>query len=314
MKLLSVGFNGATAEMRSKLQFGCKGLSHEGFSVAVEEINKGNYTFLGCNVCDGELSFRSYERLKNLLKNYVAKILTDWIVFQEEPKIVRKIIDNHYCYFTETERSIVYENSMRLLNSEDNLLDSESCCDNFNFTARHNLVLCKIAEYLDSHHELVVEGFIRFRLKDYRRKLALTTEKAVDDFIMELEYKEFIRVLRYFVDIQEPRIEEAHVIVGSDGTFRIVDCYGQDISNRHLEKVIMQKQKQSSEELSTEDMLVSSLITIAPRNIMIHNGQAPREGDVADTIKSVFADRVVVCDGCKLCKPGYLGSSSHEEF
>jgi hypothetical protein len=40
---------------------------------------------------------------------------------------------------------------------------------------------------------------------------------------MEREYKEFIRLLRYFVDIQDPKFDTIHVIVGFDGKYALFD-------------------------------------------------------------------------------------------
>jgi hypothetical protein len=48
-----------------------------------------------------------------------------------------------------------------------------------------------------------LDGFLSFRLKEYRGRLAEVVDKAVDEYMMDMEYKEFIRVLRYFVDVQE---------------------------------------------------------------------------------------------------------------
>ena len=111
VKLLSVGLTGTTQEMREKLQMDCKTIIQDGFRVGIDEINKGNYTFIGCNVMEGELSFRNYERIKNTVKNHVANMLTELIVSREEKKIVGKIIDEHYGYYNEIERKSIYEHA-----------------------------------------------------------------------------------------------------------------------------------------------------------------------------------------------------------
>ena len=102
MKLLSVGLKGTAQEIRERLQLDCKTLIQDGFRVAIDEVNKGHYTFIGCNVSEGELSFRNYERIKNSMKNHVAKMLAEFIVAREEKKIVKKIIEQYYGFYTET--------------------------------------------------------------------------------------------------------------------------------------------------------------------------------------------------------------------
>ena len=86
--------------------------------MAVDESSKGGYTFLGCNIAEGELSFRNYERVKNMLKNYVAQMLAEHIVSREEKTLIRKTIARNYYYFSEQERAAIYDNAIKLMNSE----------------------------------------------------------------------------------------------------------------------------------------------------------------------------------------------------
>ncbi|WP_040683404.1 putative sporulation protein YtxC [Thermosinus carboxydivorans] len=291
MKLLSVGLTGTIEEIRARLQQDCGSLVQEGVRIAIDELSKGRYTFLGCNIIEGELSFRNYERIKNLLKHFVAKLLTDQILQREEINIIRKIIDRNYSYLSVEERNIVLENSLNILNNGGALLED------FSLPARRSKILNRILEYLDDHHELVLDGFITFRLKDYRDQLAQIVDKAVDEYTMDVEYKEFIRILRYFVDVQRPQIEEVHVVIKANDTFKLLDTQGQPIHSQYLENFIAR----NSEEINYEDLLITALITIAPFNIMLHNLDAAKSPDLVDTIKNIFLGRVAICPGCNLC-------------
>jgi len=293
VKLLSVGLTGTTQEMREQLQLDCKTIIQDGFRVAIDEINKGHYTFIGCNVMEGELSFRNYERIKNSIKNHVANMLTEFIVSREEKKIVGKIIAEHYSYYNEMERKSIYDHALELLSGDNDVIVD------FGITARCRKILEKILEYLDTHHELVLEGFINFRLKDYREKLMQTVDKAADDYMMDLEYKEFIRVLRCFIDIQEPQIEEVHVLIIQSGIYKIVDAQGQTVNNQNFENFLLRRE----DHINHDDLLITALITIAPYHVMVHvhdhnDGVEPH---VIETIKRIFDGRVMICDGCDFC-------------
>jgi putative sporulation protein YtxC len=288
MKLLTVGLTGVTDEIKNKLEQSCFAFAQDGFRVAIEETYKGDYTFLGCNINEGEMSFRNYERIKNMVKKYVSKILADLIMFKDEKKIVKKLVDSNYCYFNEDERQIIYNNAIKILNDT---------CNDFNFATRREFVQTKINDYLDSHHELVLEGFINFRLKDYREKLSQLVDRTVDDFMMDVEYKEFIRVLKYFVDIQEPLIEQVHVVIGAENSFKILDTNGDPINNQYLENFIFQ----SPDEINYEDLVISSLIAIAPYSVMLHGVVNDTAQNIIDTVKNVFEGRVVMCGGCDIC-------------
>lgn len=291
MKLLSVGLIGTTDQVRDRLQQDCTTLKQEGFRVAIDEINKGHYTFLGCNVMEGELSFRNYERIKNLFKNYVAKILTEIIIEHEEKKLLKKIINSNYYYFNNDERGVILANALSLLAT------SNSAFTDFDINSRRSKVMSKILEYLDSHHELVLEGFVNFRLKDYRKRLVEIVDSAVDDYMLDLEYKEFIRVLRYFVDIQEPKVEEVHVVIGKSGIYKILDASGNAVSNKYLDNFVAE----SLGEINYEDILLTSLISISPYNIMVHSSDPDSSFNIISTIQNVFEGRVAICEGCHIC-------------
>lgn len=296
VKLLSVGLKDATDELKERLLFDCKMLIEDGFRVAIEEFCRGSYRFIGCNVVEGELSFRSYERIKQAIKNHVARALAELIILREEKKLVSKIIDQQYYYFNFEEKQQIYENTLRMLNC------NSGAVEDFGFTVRRNKILSKITDYLNTHHELILEGFINFRLKEYRDKLNKTVDKAVDDYMQEIEHKEFIKVLQYLVDSQVSRIEEVHVVIITATVYKILDTKGKAISSQCLETYICS----TDEEVNYEDLLMTALITLAPYNIMLH---VPVDSQVirstVETIRNVFEERVMVCSGCELCRTEY---------
>ncbi len=289
MKILSLGLSGPAEEIRSRLQQDCQNIGLEGFRIAIDETIKGHFTFLGCNIAEGELSFRNYERVKNMLKACVARSLAEMIITHEEKALVRKMINQDYGYFSEAEQNTIYTNAIKIL---------DSSLSDFSYGDRRDQVLSRLQEYLAVHQELVLEGFIAFRLKDYRDRLAEIVGKAVDEYMMDLEYKEFIRVLRYFVDVQETQVDEVHVVVSDDDAFKIRDASGNSISNQYLETF----SARSGEDINYEDLLISALITIAPQTIMLHLAAAAPLSNIFQTIQGVFAGRVILCSGCDICQ------------
>ena len=123
--------------------------------------------------------------------------------------------------------------------------------------------LKRIMEHLESSNELVLEGFIRFRMKDFQHELEEAVDRAVDDLLIEKEYSEFIKLLRYFVEIQEPKVEEVHVMMGEDEKYTLLDSSLRVINNDLLEDLAREI---TDKEISHDDLLISSLITIAPKN------------------------------------------------
>lgn len=286
MKLVAVGLKMAVDELKEKMQAYSNVLAGQGFAVSIEEVKKGDYTFLSYSIIEGDLSFRNYERLKNLLKNFLAEAISVIILNYAEADIVSKTIDAKYNYLSDKEKQMVFTSSINALKEKD-----EAYNERFYYISR------EINDYFEANHEIVVEGFIHFRLKEYKSKLFDIINDIVERFMKDLEYKEFIRVLKYFVDIQETQIEEVHVIVDSLGNFKILDCLGKIITDQYAETLFVQ----SEDDFNCEDMIITALISIAPHNIVLH-AAAVLEESILRTINLIFDERVVKCSGCEICK------------
>lgn len=264
----------------------------------IDQIPAGKYIFLHCSIAEGEISFRNYERIKNLLKLSVSQILADVVVIGGEENVLRRIIRYGYDYLTRDEQEQVLIKACHILDDEQGSLAD---CQ---LAVRRSRVFAKILGYLDEHNELILDGFIRFRLKEYRQMLNLAVEKAVDDFMFDVEYQEFVRVLRYFVNMQEPRAGEVHVVVDRGGMISIFDSDGEALSESNGERFIAS----AADEANGHDVLMSALITIVPYTIMFHFVGRKKNSALVDTVKDVFADRVIVCDGCRICNADSMGN------
>jgi len=115
---------------------------------------------------------------------------------------------------------------------------------------------------------------------------------------MEREYREFIRLLRYFVDIQEPKFNAVHIIAGYDNKYVLLDENKNEITNECLQEFVNDIPEG---EINYDDLLVSSLITMAPRKLVIHGAKSFRNKELLETIKNVFWGKVVICSECELC-------------
>ena len=291
MKLISLGLSGPIDDVRAKLQQDCNLFQREGYQIVVDQLRTGKYTFLNCSILEGEISFRNYERIKNLLKLYAAQILADLVVSREEQNVLRRMIRCGYDYFSPEEQELVLEKALDILR-EENPAVSE-----YPLSIRRSRVFSKILDYLDFHNELVLDGFIRFRLKEYGKILSTVVDKAVDEYMSDIEYQEFVRVLRYFINMQEARTGEVHVVVDRSGTISVFDSDGEALSEADGERFVAN----ASDEVNGQDLLMSALITIVPCAIMFHFADRVKNMAIVKAVQDVFADRVIVCDGCHIC-------------
>lgn len=145
---------------------------------------------------------------------------------------------------------------------------------------------------------LNVDGFLRFRLRDYLDDLRDIADYAANEFVLDRQYQEFIELLRYFIHFQESRIHEVHLIHEGGTRYMLFDSEMRPIDGFAAEEVVLET---LDCELNVEDMVVSALISASPGRIHLHT----REHHAASvkTIGQIFESRVRLCHGCKVCAP-----------
>jgi putative sporulation protein YtxC len=159
-----------------------------------------------------------------------------------------------------------------------------------------------VAGYLREQTVLVLDGFIRFRLQEYIDEMREVVEYAVDEFMMDRQYQEFISLLKYFVYIQEAKIPAVHLVHKGGAEFLILNDQWEPIDASAFDASftleILDK------DINIEDMIVSTLITVSPQTICIHTRDPNQQ--VIQTITQIFENRSTVCSYCRRCH-GHLG-------
>jgi putative sporulation protein YtxC len=290
---INIGATSHLPAIRAQLHQEFGYLQQEGIMVEIMEEPRGNLVFLNCKLKQGKKAIFSLSEGKRLFANFVANALAEIIISQWEKVLLADIIKQHYSYFTQEEQEKILEAAQRNLNSE-----GKGGIHLLHRVHRKSKVLFKLIDYLETNTEIVLDGFIRFRLKDYLEELQDVVDRAVDDFMLEREYKEFIRLLRYFVDIQEPKQKDIHVLLAAEGTFKLMDTNGEAMTTEELADLVLDI---SGTDINYEDLLISALISLAPERVYLHRCNMNMQQEVIETIKKVFEERLVFCPGCKLC-------------
>ncbi len=302
MHAIAIGTAAGIDEIRQRLDDEFRFLQDEGVKIRIGQSHRGRFAFLDCSV-DGESSGPSH--METLVRHYVASALSDVIVEKWESDLIRKIIRGTYSYFTQDEQEQIAVYTGRSLSGH----GSDSW--QWHKVNRKSQILHKLRDYFDSADELVLEGFVTFRLREYLDELEDAVDRAVDEFLMEREYREFIRLLKYFVDVQEPRIDHVHVLLRHGGSFKLVDDDGGAIRSESLEEFVVEM---VDSEVNYEDLLISALITLAPRSLTVHYQTSSERDESLETIMGVFGDRVRLCEECSFCathaQPGDSSSAT----
>ena len=128
---------------------------------------------------------------------------------------------------------------------------------------------------------LMLEGFMRFRMKDYLEEWDRALALGVEDYIRKKEYTEFVEILRLFVNIRIPRVRKVHVCVDGHGEYLLLD-----------ERLCLLKCTFMGKRIDKDDALLSALVNISPLSIVVHNKDRFWDARILETIKDVFGKRV----------------------
>jgi len=178
----------------------------------------------------------------------------------------------------------------------DQPIDDESSIYCFN---KKNSIISKIIDCMKENKQININGYITFRMKELVEDFESIIDNVVEKFMVEKEYTEFIKLLKYFVEIQEIKIDEVNIVVQKDGDYAVLDKEGNDILPELLKEIPIAKPNRTA---NKEDILISGLITNSPGKINLHSIENCENRQFLDTIKNVFQDRVCYCNNCEICR------------
>lgn len=293
MQLLCIGVNECADDVIQLINEELEKVNNSNNGYSIDKVDSDGTTSIICNISEDTICTGKATQFHKVLTMHVCNALADYIINRYEEKLIARIINSNYCYFNSAEKKEILRQALRIIRNE-----NKNFFNSLFQIRRKNIIVRKLMEYLENSCSIILDGFVNFRLKEYMKDLEEIVDKAVDDFLMEREYMEFIRLLRYFVDIQEPKFATIHVIVGYDNKYILLDENRREITNECIQEFINEI---SEGEINYDDLLVSSLITLAPKKIIIHCSGQFRNKELLETIKNVFLNKVVMCKGCEVC-------------
>lgn len=230
--------------------------------------------------------------MKAIVSEYgMTDIITDVIIEKYEQDFLRKVISDSYGYYTKEEQEEILDIASK------NITLGKTPADGYFKIRRRAIIHDKVKDYLKTTDEIELDAFTRFRLKDYVYLLEEVADRAADEFAAKREYNEFIRLLRYFVEIQQPKYPVVHIVSEPHGFYSILNSEEKDITFDCANEFMAEL----AEGANLDDILMSSLITMAPRKIILHRTEYFKNEELLETIKRVFPGKVIICSKCHLC-------------
>lgn len=193
----------------------------------------------------------------------------------------------HYHDFDTTDREEIVALALRLLH-----LDPARDGD------RIDLATAELFRFLVDHDEMILDGVTQFLWPEIAQEFDDVVDRAVDEFLIEREYKEFVLLLRRLVTMAKTSVTRAHVFYDED-RFYVEDEYGARLGEDILKEMMSGIPLDAD---TYDDLLVSLLVTLAPKELIIH--QRIPDVEAMRTLQGVFAQHVICCIGCTRCSTG----------
>lgn len=244
------------------------------------------------------ISKNQFKNYKNIIIHYsgndnkkfvheVSCILSCLVIDELEESFLKMILLKNYFYFNSTEMKHILE------------LCYEIFSDDFNtyFDKKHNLLIDSFENYLITNKSIILTGFINFRIKNYMTILEDVVDEAVNSFVVEKEYLEFISLLKMYVNSQNSNCDVVHLIYNKNNS----TLFDKDKNQINVSDDIFKAKYLSDISFSSNDYALNTLLTLVPKKIHIHLIDNCID-EFIHTISLIFENRVEICTDCSICK------------
>lgn len=240
-----------------------------GCLVSINEMDGAKGRIVKVNITDSE---NNGDKERTML----CAILSDIIVENLQIRHMVRLLKQDYYFLSEKEQcDILVKSLKRLWYGTSGQKSEVALCKR---DVRQRLLEALSQNETDT---VVLEGFMRFRMKDYLELWDRELAFCVEEYIKKREYAEFVEILRLFVKIRIPRTRQVHICVDGDGQYMLLD-----------ERLCLLQYRSTDRCIDKEDALLSALVNIAPLSIVVHNKDRFFDARIIETIKDVFGQRV----------------------
>lgn len=260
----------------------------QGVRVDVRESSSGGSLILHC-LPSGQGYHNSSNQVHRKIKSSIANGLSDIIIDEYEKFLVVKLIDANYAYFSEKDRALLKAKALRVLNN------GRGNGYSVKRSQRKSRVWAKLSEYLEREDQIILEGFITFRLKDYLEDLFDFVDHMVREHLINREYREFLRLLRHFMSRQKYSVPVINIHRDPQGGYKLLDAQLEPVRG---DMGVFRSRNTDGSGPEMDDLVVSAVVTLAPGRIVWHG--AIENSSCFDLLSDLFNQDIEVCTGCSL--------------
>ena len=223
----------------------------------------------------------------NLFLNKICSVLSLLILDELEETFLKKIILQNYFYFDNVERDQILNLCFDIMANDFSII----------FDKKFKSLSNSFYDFLYYNKSLVLNGFINFRIKDYIKIIDYVVDLAVNKFVIDKEYNEFVELLKCYINSKDCNASLVHLIYQNGETI-LLDEFKNIIT---VDDTALNSKYLSDISFSSNDYALNTLLTLLPEKIYIHVIDNTQD-EFINTIKLIFDDKVYICNDCNLCK------------
>lgn len=219
--------------------------------------------------------------------NVFSNIVSSTIIEFYEKNIIKHIINSNYFYFTDIEQRKIFDIVNDYIYNGD-LIESY---------VRKDSIMISCIDYFSYNKSAILDGFVHFRINDYIKIIDYIVDMAVNKFVIDREYTEFIDLLKCYINSKDCGVDIVHLIYQNEESI-LLDEFKKEIE---LDDSILNSKYLSDITFSSNDYTLNTLLTLLPSKIYIHLIDNV-EDEFINTLKLVFDNRIYICNDCSICK------------
>lgn len=246
------------------------------------------------DICFSKNEFKLYKNIiihysgknEELFLSKISSMLCFLVIDEVEETLLKRLIMQNYFYFDASEREKILAICFDLMADDFTSL----------FDKKFKILYDIFYQFLSTHKSIILNGFINFRLKDYLSILDEVVNEAVNSFVIEKEYLEFISLLKLYINSQSCGCKMVHIIFSSSESILLDENKNPIV----VRDDIFKAKYLSDISFSSNDYILNSLLTLLPKKIYIHLVDDYID-EFVNTLQLVFENRVNLCTDCNIC-------------
>ncbi len=224
------------------------------------------------------LNFINIDKSKIKSNSELCLEISELIINMIKEKDLRDYIWKTYTNTSDDEKESIYIEAIMLFEKKQDFIK--------------NTIYNKVENFIVENNGLNLEGFVKFRMKDFSSYISIISDIALEENLIKRDKKEFLDSIKYFIDIQEPKMDLLRISITRDGNFILSDERGEEIKNINNKEII---DLAVEENLNDEDILISAIMTLCPKRVeVLDNLNNQKSKDAIEVLNLLFEGKVKV--------------------